>query len=64
MMELERALVIGRATYERWLGTEPHEIEAAASALYALDPQHPAFIELEIRARQARRIKRLLNARL
>ena len=62
MMELERALVIGRASYERWLGTEPHEIDAAASALYALDPQHPAF--LQIRARQSRRIKRLLNARL
>jgi hypothetical protein len=29
MVELERALVIGRAIYERWLGTEPNEIAAA-----------------------------------
>ena len=41
MVELERALVIGRATYERWLGTEPHEIAAAAAALRELEPQHP-----------------------
>ena len=33
MVEPDRVLVIGRATYERWLGTEPHEIDAAATAL-------------------------------
>ena len=39
--ELERALVIGRATYERWLGTDPLEIEAAATAM-GIGPTTPA----------------------
>ena len=60
MSELERALVIGRATYERWLGTDPLEIEAAATALWALDPRHPLLPELEIRVNRAERLRRML----
>ena len=60
-MELERALVIGRATYERWLGTEPHEIAAAAAALRELEPQHALLSELETRARRARQLKMFLE---
>jgi len=62
MVELERALVIGRATYERWLGTEPDEIAAAASTLRMLEPQHPLLRELEARARRARQLKAFLEA--
>ena len=61
MLELERALVIGRATYERWLGTEPNEIAAAAAALHEVEPQHALLCELETRARRARQLKRLLE---
>jgi hypothetical protein len=61
MTELERALVIGRATYERWLGTEPHEIEAAAAALRDQDPQHAMLVDLEIRCRRARQLKAVLR---
>jgi hypothetical protein len=56
----ERALVIGRATYERWLGTDPLEIEAAATALWALDPRHPLLPELEIRVNRAERLRHML----
>lgn len=58
--ELDRALVIGRATYERWLGTEPAEIVAAAEALRRMDAKHPTLRELEIRLRHARRLKAML----
>ena len=58
--ELERALVIGRATYERWLGTDPLEIEAAATALWVLDPRHPLLPELEIRVPRAERLRHML----
>jgi hypothetical protein len=61
MVELERALVIGRATYERWLGTEPHEIAAAAAALRELEPHHALLTDLETRARRARQLKRFLE---
>jgi len=61
MVELERALVIGRATYERWLGTEPNEIAAAAAALREFEPQHALLCELETRARRARQLKRFLE---
>jgi hypothetical protein len=61
MVELERALVIGRATYERWLGTEPHEIAAAAAALRELEPQHALLCDLETRARRARQLKTFLE---
>ena len=60
MVELERAVVIGRATYERWLGTEPREIVAAAAALRELEPQHALLPDL--RARRARQLKTLLEA--
>jgi hypothetical protein len=60
MVELERALLIGRATYERWLGTEPHEIDAAAAALREEDPRHPMLCDLESRARRARQLKFVL----
>jgi len=60
MLELERALVIGRATYERWLGTEPHEIDEAAAALRQEDRRHPMLSDLESRARRARQLKRVL----
>jgi hypothetical protein len=62
MTELQKALVIGRATYERWLGTEPHEIEAAAAALRDQDLQHAMLVDLEIRCRRARQLKTLLEA--
>ena len=62
MVDLERALVIGRATYERWLGTEPDEIAAAAAALREVEPQHALLCELETRARRARKLKRFLEA--
>jgi hypothetical protein len=61
MLELERVLVIGRATYERWLGTEPHEIAAAAAALRELEPQHALLRDLETRARRARQLKAFLK---
>jgi hypothetical protein len=64
MVELERALVIGRATYERWLGTEPHEIAAAAAALRELEPQHPLLSELASRAHRARQLKAFLETAL
>jgi hypothetical protein len=64
MVELERALVIGRATYERWLGTEPNEIAAAVAALRQLEPQHALLCELENRARRARQLKRFLETAL
>ena len=37
MGELQTALVIARARYEGWLGTEPEEIAAAAEALSRLE---------------------------
>jgi hypothetical protein len=43
--KLDSSLVIGRATYERWLGTEPDEIAAAAEALRQLEPEHPSLGE-------------------
>jgi hypothetical protein len=64
MVELERALVIGRATYERWLGTEPQEIAAATAALRELEPQHALLSELESRARRARQLKAFLETAL
>ncbi len=38
MPKLDSSLAIGRATYERWLGTEPDEIAAAAEALRRFEP--------------------------
>ena len=61
MSEIETALVIGRARYERWLGTEPEEIEAAAEALSRLERDHPLLPELERRLSRACQIKHLLN---
>ena len=61
MTELGKALAIGRSTYERWLGTEPHEIEAEAAALRDQDPQHAMLIDLEIRCRRARQVKTVLR---
>ena len=49
MCELQTALVIGRARYEGWLGTEPEEIAAAAEALSRLERDHPLLPELERR---------------
>jgi hypothetical protein len=60
MSELETALVIGRARYERWLGTEPEEIEAAAEALSRIDPGHALLPELEQRWHRACQTKRML----
>jgi hypothetical protein len=59
MSELDAALVVGRARYERWLGTEPKEIEAAAQTLSRLDPSHALLPELERRWCRARQIKRM-----
>jgi hypothetical protein len=61
MVEPDRVLVIGRATYERWLGIEPHEIDAAATALRQVEPQHALLSDLETRARRARQLKRFLE---
>ena len=57
MPKLDRSLAIGRATYERWLGTEPDEIAAAAEALRRFEPEHPSLGDLEVRYRRALQIK-------
>ena len=58
--EVDRSLALGRATYERWLGTEPEEITAAADALRHFEPSHPSLVNLEVRLRRARQIKAML----
>jgi hypothetical protein len=58
--KLDSSLVLGRATYERWLGTEPDEITAAADALRHFEPNHPSLVSLEVRLRRARQIKAML----
>ena len=60
MPKLDSSLAIGRATYERWLGTEPDEIAAAAEALRRFEPEHPSLVHLEVRFRRAPRIKAML----
>ena len=62
MTKLSDYLVIGRASYERLLGTEPYEIAAAAAALRELEPKHPFLIDLDVRLRRARQIKAMLAA--
>ena|SRR5215207_7016831 len=62
MTKLSDYLVIGRASYERLLGTEPYEIAAAAAALRELVPKHPFLIDLDVRLRRARHIKAMLAA--
>ena len=57
MPKLDSSLAIGRATYERWLGTEPDEIAAAAEALRRFEPEHPSLGHLEVRFRRALQIK-------
>jgi hypothetical protein len=59
--ELDRALIAGRAAYERWLGTEPAEIAAAMAALCRLDPHHPLLGELATRLRRANTVKEMLQ---
>jgi hypothetical protein len=58
--KLDSSLAIGRATYERWLGTEPDEIAAAAEALRRFEPEHPSLVHLEVRFRRAVQIKAML----
>jgi hypothetical protein len=58
--KLDSSLVIGRATFERWLGTEPVGIAAAAEALRKLEPEHPSLGDLEVRYRRALQIKAML----
>jgi len=58
--KLDSSLVIGRATFERWLGTEPDEIAAAAEALRRFEPEHPSLGDLEVRYRRALQIKAML----
>jgi hypothetical protein len=58
--KLDSSLALGRATYERWLGTEPDEITAAADALRHFEPKHPSLVDLEVRLRRARQIKAML----
>ncbi len=41
MQKLDSSLALGRAPYERWLGTEPAAIAAAAEALRRFEPKHP-----------------------
>jgi len=62
MRKLSNCLVIGRASYERWLGTEPQEIAAAAAVLRELEPRHPSLVDLDVRLRRARQIKAMLAA--
>ena len=62
MTELRDFLVIGRATYERLLGTEPDEIAAAADALRELEPNHPSLDDFDVRLRRARQLKAMLAA--
>src|SRR5829696_6841410 len=57
MRKLSNCLVIGRASYERWLGTEPQEIAAAAAVLRELEPRHPSLVDLDVRLRRARQIR-------
>ena len=60
MPKLDSSLALGRATYERWLGTEPDQIAAAAEALRRFEPEHPSLVHLEVRFRRALRIKAML----
>jgi hypothetical protein len=60
MQKLDSSLALGRATYERWLGTEPAAIAAAAEALRRFEPEHPCLLELEVRLRRALQIKGIL----
>ena len=60
MQKLDSSLALGRATYERWLGTEPAAIAAAAEALRRFGPEHPCLLELEVRLRRALQIKGIL----
>src|SRR5829696_7062697 len=61
MPKLDRSLAIGRANYQRWLGTEPEEIAAAAEVLRRFEPEHPCLLELEVRLCRARQIKAMLT---
>jgi hypothetical protein len=58
--KLSDCLVIARASYERWLGTEPDEIAAAANALRELEPKHPSLVDLDMRLRRARQLRAML----
>jgi len=58
--KLDSSLALERATYERWLGTEPDEITAAADALRHFEPKHPSLVDLDVRLRRARQIKAML----
>ena len=60
MPKLDRSLAIGRASYQRWLGTEPEEIAAAAEVLCRFAPEHPCLLELDMRLCRARQIKAML----
>jgi hypothetical protein len=60
MPKLDRSLAVGRASYQRWLGTEPEEIAAAAEVLRRFEPEHPCLLELEVRLCCARQIKAML----
>ena len=60
MPKLDSSLALGRATYERWLGTEPDEIAAATEALRRFEPEHPSLVHLEVRFRRALKIKAML----
>ena len=55
-----RPLRAGRASYQRWLGTEPEEIAAAAEVLRRFAPEHPCLLGLEVRLCRARQIKAML----
>ena len=61
MSKLDISLLIGRATFERWLGTEPIEIAAAAELLRDLEPEHPSLGDLEERLRRAQLSKAMLD---
>jgi hypothetical protein len=61
MAELDEALVVTRAKYELYLGTEPEEIGAALLALARFDLGHPILEPLAARLRGAHAIKTMLS---
>jgi hypothetical protein len=60
MPKLHRSFALGRASYQRWLGTEPDEMAAAGEVLRRFAPEHSCLLELEVRLCRARQIKGLL----
>src|SRR3954468_23866771 len=56
-----RGCAIFEAVKQARIGTEPAEIARAGEDLRGFAPRHPTLAELEVRIRQARRIRTLLH---